>query len=57
MKKSEATDTPYDQISEKQHKLLIDSLANKMKVFKEQCYQIIKQAEEERHQTRENIKR
>ena len=31
---SQAMDTPYDQIYDKQHKLLIDFLVKKLKFFK-----------------------
>ena len=39
--------TPYDQRSDKQHKIFIDSLANKLKLPREKYYQIFKELEEE----------
>ena len=53
LKISEATNTPYDKISDKQHKKFIDSLANKLIFSREKYDQIFKQLEEELQQLRE----
>ena len=43
LKISYAMNTPYDKRSYNQQKLLIDSLANKLNLFREKSYQIFKQ--------------
>ena len=49
----EASNTPYEQIYEKQTKNFIDSFANTLRVFQEKCDQISKQEEEELQNLRE----
>ena len=46
-------DNTYDQKSDKQKKLFIDTLENKLRLFQEQRDQMNKQEAEELHQLRE----
>ena len=43
LKISESMNTPYAQISDKQHKILVDSMSNELKLFREESDQIFKQ--------------